>query len=418
MDGGAADPPRHVTPPDAPGGTVASPSAGFVTRAQPPLRAMVLVLALSLPAHAQLSSNAVRFTPAVQVFVNNADLPDHAVAGAGNGAAGILVAPPLPDPGRIRIDAFSFFSPTQYAFSVDVPFRYQGVNYQPADLIGTTIGSTNLWMFWNSTSYFVDLSANLDAVAFLPGSTNFLFSTDAQFSFGASFPTHRSDILQWDWASETVSNRYSHDLLGLPGNANLDALHAEPGHVYFSLDVPWTSSGAGSATAGDAWDYNGITLAALDLPGLDPLDVAALDAPTDTDGDGLTDLEETALIDEPSTPFPGHSAPLVPTYVSDPTRADTDGDGVGDRDEAAARTDPYNDLDYLRIVRLDSLVSGRYVVWTSIPGVSYDVETATMIDGFPLVVTNNLVADGTLTGYLDAQQPGSGLRLFRISVNP
>jgi gliding motility-associated-like protein len=72
------------------------------------------------------------------------------------------------------------------------------------------------------------------------------------------------------------------------------------------------------------------------------IQVMACPSPTDTDGDGLTDCEETSGIDDPSTP-------AVPTGTSDQNNpcdpiglitTDTDGDGLTDCEETTGNDDP------------------------------------------------------------------------------
>ena len=77
----------------------------------------------------------------------------------------------------------------------------------------------------------------------------------------------------------------------------------------------------------------------------DPCDPIGINT-TDTDGDGLTDCEETTGIDDPSTP-------AVPTGTSDPNdpcdpfginTTDTDGDGLTDCEELTGLDDPSTPL--------------------------------------------------------------------------
>ena len=71
----------------------------------------------------------------------------------------------------------------------------------------------------------------------------------------------------------------------------------------------------------------------------------------DTDGDGLTDVDEVNVYntnpDLADTDLDGLSdGDEVNLYLTDPTKPDTDGDGVNDGDEIAAGTDPLNILSF------------------------------------------------------------------------
>jgi len=65
--------------------------------------------------------------------------------------------------------------------------------------------------------------------------------------------------------------------------------------------------------------------------------------PTDSDGDGLTDCEETTGIDDPNTP--PNPEPSGNT-TTNPNNPDTDGDGVDDGVETINGTDPNDPLDF------------------------------------------------------------------------
>ncbi len=73
------------------------------------------------------------------------------------------------------------------------------------------------------------------------------------------------------------------------------------------------------------------TLLAILIASLVPLSGCLVDQPTDSDGDGLTDLQEESI-------------------GSDPHNPDTDGDGIGDADEPEARNagNPHRQRDYTR----------------------------------------------------------------------
>jgi hypothetical protein len=91
---------------------------------------------------------------------------------------------------------------------------------------------------------------------------------------------------------------------------------------YYAPQLPLASDGSGYVVTIDAE----APVATVELYGLPPAPpaptVAAPPPPVDTDGDGLTDSDETAV------------------YGTDPTNPDSDGDGVSDGAEVAAGTNP------------------------------------------------------------------------------
>jgi hypothetical protein len=66
-------------------------------------------------------------------------------------------------------------------------------------------------------------------------------------------------------------------------------------------------------------------------------------SPVDSDGDGLSDLDELALGSDPTLADTDHDRlddGVEGAMGTDPTRFDTDGDGFFDGDEASAYRDP------------------------------------------------------------------------------
>jgi hypothetical protein len=53
---------------------------------------------------------------------------------------------------------------------------------------------------------------------------------------------------------------------------------------------------------------------------------------------------------------------------------DLDGDGFSDRQEFLAGTNPANPNPALRILTLDSFSGGRIILWSSVPGKTYQVQ--------------------------------------------
>ena len=118
---------------------------------------------------------------------------------------------------------------------------------------------------------------------------------------------------------------------------------------------------------------------------------------TDTDHDGLTDLEELSGIDDPATPADPHG------NITDPNSADTDGDGTPDGVEAMIGTDPNSGAQSFRpTVALNA--SGKPILrWPSMAGVSFtvlrskDLQTwATIATGVPGQNGETVFTDTTL----------------------
>ena len=103
----------------------------------------------------------------------------------------------------------------------------------------------------------------------------------------------------------------------------------------------FSSGGKGNASLLDTYTY-----VDSDVSGVFYVDV--VDGTLDTDGDGLTDLEEDCDIGsdptDPDTDGDGISdGDEVLTYETDPLDDDTDGDGLTDGDELSEGTDPLDD---------------------------------------------------------------------------
>ncbi len=95
---------------------------------------------------------------------------------------------------------------------------------------------------------------------------------------------------------------------------------------------------------------------------LDDVSVSTLGLDKDTDGDGLSDLDETKF------------------YGTSPVTADTDGDGMGDFQEVLAGTDPANAASNFAVgIELDA-EGARWVSFATAPGRSYTLQRRTTLD--------------------------------------
>jgi hypothetical protein len=132
---------------------------------------------------------------------------------------------------------------------------------------------------------------------------------------------------------------------------------------------------------------------------------SSLAAATDTDNDGLTDLEEVSGINDPAT-------------VSDPrgnvtsaTSGDTDGDGTKDGVEARLNTNPLDGSDYFQPLISRNATGQPTLTWPSATGTSFTVERSTSLLGWAQIATN-LTGLAGQTSYTDTAAPVAAAQLF------
>lgn len=131
----------------------------------------------------------------------------------------------------------------------------------------------------------------------------------------------------------------------------------------------------------------------------------------DSDGDGLSDNEETSGLNNVLTmPNPGG-------HTSNPSLPDTDSDGISDGNEAIAGTDPDDASSVLVVANTSLAASGIQLDWPSVTGRVYNVHRATnLLDTFQLAATN--VAATPLTNSLVLPFMVGGQTYFYIEVLP
>ncbi len=123
----------------------------------------------------------------------------------------------------------------------------------------------------------------------------------------------------------------------------------------------------------------------------------------DTDGDGLTDAEETG------------------TYGTDPTKADTDGDGISDGEEVQVTgTDPKVAASTFRILSIDPGIGGEWsATWSSTAGKTYQVEVSTDLKTWTTAQASLPAAGAPATSTSTALPADpSAYRFVRVSVVP
>jgi len=129
-------------------------------------------------------------------------------------------------------------------------------------------------------------------------------------------------------------------------------------------------------------------------------EIIVLDAPPDSDGDGISDDDETNL------------------YGTDPMLADSDKDGIDDYGEIfVSLTDPLDPLSLLKVTEMKLAEGQIELKFQSVSGVGYQLY------GSPAIlhwdpVGSNITASGDLTTIqFDLPESNPPLRFFRVMVN-
>ena len=131
-----------------------------------------------------------------------------------------------------------------------------------------------------------------------------------------------------------------------------------------------------------------------------------LDSGPDSDSDSIPDAWEFA-----------HTNVL---YVLTNDGVDSDGDGATDTSEYGADTDPFDDMDYLRITAFDKQADTGLVTWACVPTRLYTLQYAD-------ILTNGVLWTATGAGFVPPTGPESSeqvdgvtdvKRFYRISARP
>ncbi len=157
------------------------------------------------------------------------------------------------------------------------------------------------------------------------------------------------------------------------------------GVAYRHVSAAGQPGGVSTSTNGDLVNHAGF-LHAVDIkrPDLDTDGDGVIDElDPDNDGDGLPDLVEVA-----GSAFD----PTTPTLVNS---ADTDGDGVSDYDESLAGTNPQDPDAFLRITSIRHESGAVVVSWTARDGKQYRVLSADHSHTYPFPnVEDTITAEG------------------------
>ncbi len=132
----------------------------------------------------------------------------------------------------------------------------------------------------------------------------------------------------------------------------------------------------------------------------------------DTDGDGLSDVEETTGYDNLLT------APNPAGALSNPALPDSDGDGAPDGDEALAGTQPTNSNSVFKLVAqsLDTGAGGLRLDWNTVSGRLYLVEYANQQLTNPWTGLTTFMATSAVSRITDTNQVIFNERFYRIGI--
>jgi hypothetical protein len=98
---------------------------------------------------------------------------------------------------------------------------------------------------------------------------------------------------------------------------------------------------------------------------------------------------------------------------------DFDGDGQSDRAELAAGTDPSDGNSVFKITQMSVNPSGHVTVtWSSMPGLTYRVESRADLSSGTWQFLGNVPSAGTTTSFTDTSAAGQSGRFYRIAFGP
>jgi non-lysosomal glucosylceramidase len=132
---------------------------------------------------------------------------------------------------------------------------------------------------------------------------------------------------------------------------------------------------------------------------------SALATSTDTDNDGLTDLEETSGINDPATTADPRGK------ITNSTATDTDSDGTLDGVEARLGTDPLNSSDYFYPLLSMNTTGQSTLTWPSSVGTTFTIQRSSNLSGWSQIATN-LVGQSGHTSFTDTSAPANSTQLF------
>lgn len=384
------------------------------------LPSSLVLLASTLAAAAAISTNDLRLSVDVTADVRGGSFTDHQAVSAGPSFAGALIdLSAIGLPSSVELDALIVQS-NRVLFSTDTSYTLGPDSYSRNDLAAYNVNTATLSLFFDGSANGLPARVNLDAASLLPGTDDLLISLDV--STDAVVPgttVHDEDIIRFSGGTASVLVDGSADL-GIPERADLDALHHDGDHLFFSLDVG-ADIGPLFGRDEDAWsaDTNTYTMALINQIGIEQrADLVSLDELLDQDQDGLSDFEEISGVDDPGTTVPGSDIAMDPEgHTSDPELPDTDSDGSTDAEEAIAGTDPNDPGDLLRMLAISSTDGTNVVAWASVLSRTYILESSPEGTGAYMPIASGLAPTGpTSTEYTDGAPLGP-VQLYRVRID-
>jgi beta-glucanase (GH16 family) len=129
--------------------------------------------------------------------------------------------------------------------------------------------------------------------------------------------------------------------------------------------------------------------------------LTVLDAGPDTDGDGISDTDETTV------------------YGTDRHRADSDGDGLSDYHELFyTQTDPLSSASTFRINAVAMVAGQLELTFESVPGLEYQVEASSDLVGWAPAGPAFVATEKTTTHRDPLPFSAATPRFLRVTVNP
>jgi len=178
--------------------------------------------------------------------------------------------------------------------------------------------------------------------------------------------------------------------------------------------VTLVNSNTATATFTSAVDTNAVLTFQLTINdtrfGSNATTAVTLTQIVDTDGDGLSNVEEDTGTDNVLT------TPNPSGFTTDKTKADSDGDGAGDGAEALAGTNPNDAAVFLRVTRTTLDGGGFLVEWNSVAGKTYRVQYRDDLSSGWSDLPGDVTAVTTTTNKLDGSAVGLPARYYRIII--
>ncbi len=140
---------------------------------------------------------------------------------------------------------------------------------------------------------------------------------------------------------------------------------------------------------------------------------SVLPAATDSDGDGLTDLEETSGIDD-AVLTPGHDPR---GHVTNPSKSDTDGDGTSDGNEARLGTSPLNSGEWFHAAISEDALGRPTLNWPSATGITFTIQRGINLSGWQNIATG-YPGQADQTTFIDTDPlPGAPRVFYRVALD-